>query len=134
MIQPQTRSADLVLLLLRLAFGWQMLAFHGWGKAVKLFSGDPTAFADPFGLGPVPSLVLAVFAEALCAFLLVIGLFTRWATVPLIITMVVAVFIVHQGDPWGDRELGLLYLSGYLAIAVFGPGQYSLDEQWRNRS
>lgn len=134
MIRPPTRSADLVLLLLRLAFGWQMLAFHGWGKAAKLLSGDPTAFADPFGFGPVPSLVLTVFAEGLCAFLLVIGLFTRWATVPLIITMVVAVFIVHQGDPWRDRELGLLYLSGYLAIAVFGPGQYSLDEQWRRGS
>lgn len=134
MIRPRTRSTDIVLLVIRLAFGWQMLAFHGWGKTVKLLTGDPTDFADPFGLGPVPSLTLTVLAESLCAFLLVIGLFTRWATLPLIITMLVAVMIVHHGDPWGDRELGLLYLAGYLAIAVFGPGRYSLDEQWKRRS
>ncbi|HRW76244.1 MAG: DoxX family protein [Lewinellaceae bacterium] len=134
MIHPGNRTTDWMLLGLRLAFGCQMLAFHGWGKATKLLTGDPTAFADPFGWGPVPSLVLTVFAEGLCALLLILGLFTRWAAVPLIITMLVAVFIIHQGDPWGDRELGLLYLAGYLAIAVFGPGRYSLDEQWRGRS
>ncbi len=128
------KSADLALLFLRLVFGLEMLVQHGWGKGVKLFTGDPSSFPDPLGVGSEISLALTVLAEVLCAFLVAVGLFTRWAALLLIITMGVAVFVVHYGDPWSDREMGLLYLSAYTAIAAFGPGRYSIDDQWRNRS
>ncbi|MCF8238456.1 MAG: DoxX family protein [Saprospiraceae bacterium] len=125
---------DLALLFLRLVFGLEMLVQHGWGKGVKLFTGDPSSFPDPLGVGSEASLALTVLAEGLCAFLVTIGLFTRWATLLLIITMGVAFLIVHMGDPWADREMALLYLAAFVAIGVFGPGRYSIDDQWRNRS
>lgn len=118
---------NISLLLLRLAFGLGMFFFHGWGKCEKLFSGGPVSFPDPIGWGSVMSLGLTVFAEGLCALLIAIGWFTRWAALPLVITMAVAVFVIHAGDPWGDRELGLLYMVAFLAIAVLGPGVYSVD-------
>lgn len=118
-------AIDLSLLLIRLTAGGFMFS-HGWGKMMKLTSGN-FEFADPIGLGPELSLGLAVFAEILCAFLLVIGLFTRLAAIPLIVTMIVAVFIVHSGDDFGKKELGLFYLVNYIVLFLSGAGKYSVD-------
>lgn len=116
----------LTLLLLRVTLGILMLT-HGWPKFEMLIEGGPIRFSDPIGIGKMPSLVLTVFAELFCSALLVLGVLTRLATIPLIVTMVVAVFVVHGGDPVGKRELGLLYLAGYLVVFAAGSGRYALD-------
>ncbi len=121
-------SVDIALLLLRLTFGGLMIYGHGWGKMLRLFGDGEIRFADPFGLGPVASLALAVFAEVLCAFLITIGLFTRWAVIPLIVTMLVAFLVVHIDDPFNKMEKALLYLIPYVAIWLAGPGKYSIDQ------
>ena len=122
-----SRSTDVALLILRLTFGGLMIYGHGWGKLTRLMGAEEISFADPFGLGPVASLVLAVFAEVLCAFLLMLGLFTRWVTIPLIITMLAAVFYAHAGDPFKGFEKALLYLITYFSLLIAGGGYYSLD-------
>lgn len=126
-----SKSTDIVLLLLRVTFGGLMLINHGWGKMMKCFGEGPIKFADPIGLGAEFSLYLAVFSEVVCAFLLVIGLFTRQAVIPLIITMLVAIFIVHGDDPFKKMEMGILYLVPYICILLKGAGWYSLDAQVR---
>ncbi|MCB9284438.1 MAG: DoxX family membrane protein [Lewinellaceae bacterium] len=122
-----SRFLDLTMIALRLAFGGMMLFQHGLPKLELLFWGDPSSFGDPIGLGPVASLGLAVFAEFFCALLLILGLAARLAVVPLICTMVVAVFISKGGAPIGEKELGLLYLFAFIAILIGGSGYYSLD-------
>ncbi len=61
-------------------------------------------FGNPdWGLGlPFPSLLahMAAYTEAVGALLLLLGLATRWISVPLIVTMLVAVFTVHWGSGW----------------------------------
>ena len=121
-------ATDLALLILRVASGGMMAYSHGWGKMQRLLEGD-LSFADPIGIGELPSLVLTVVAELVCGVLVALGLFTRAALVPLIITMVVAVFIVHADDPFSKMEFGLLYLVPYLALFLTGPGKISLDKQ-----
>lgn len=121
-------GTDLGLLILRLSAGGIMAYSHGWGKLQKLMSGD-MSFADPIGVGEEASLVLTVFAEFLCGILVALGLFTRAALVPLIITMLVAVFIIHADDPFGKMEFGLLYLIPYITLFLTGPGKVSLDKQ-----
>jgi len=121
-------ATDLGLLLLRIAAGGFMAYSHGWGKFQKVLSGD-MSFGDPIGVGEEASLVLTVFAEFFCGILVVAGLFTRAALVPLIITMLVAVFIVHAHDPFSKQEFGLLFLIPYLTLFLTGPGKYSLDKQ-----
>lgn len=112
-------------LILRIAGGAMMLT-HGYPKFLKLINGD-FAFGDPIGLGEEVSLVLAVFAEFICSILIVLGLFTRWATIPLIFTMLVAVFIVHGSDPFSNKELGLMYAAMFIVIGLMGPGKFSVD-------
>ena len=121
-------ATDLALLLLRLAAGGIMAYRHGWGKLQKMLSGD-MGFADPIGVGEEVSLILTVFAEFLCGILVALGLFTRAALVPLIITMLVAVFIIHADDPFSKQEFGILYLIPYITLFLTGPGKLSLDKQ-----
>lgn len=123
----ENRLQDLSLLLLRLTFGSMMFFLHGLPKVQKLLAGGGEGFFDPFGLGGQVSMGLAAFAETLCSLLVVLGLFTRWALIPLLITMLMVVFWVKWSDPLAEKELALLYLIPFLAILLSGPGWFSLD-------
>ena len=119
-------NANVGLLILRVSTGLIMLFAHGWGKLIN-FSTIAPNFPDPIGVGSTVSLALAVFAEVFCAVAVIAGLKTRWAVVPLVITMIVAVGIVHAADPWGKKELGIMYMISFLALFFTGPGKYSVD-------
>jgi putative oxidoreductase len=118
---------DFGLLLFRLAISGLMLT-HGIPKLITFFSANEVAFFDPLGLGMILTLGLAVFAEFVCSILVILGLGTRFAVIPLIATMAVAAFIVHWTDDWGTQEKPLIYMSGYLLLYFTGAGKFSLDQ------
>ena len=123
------KATDWASLILRLSLGLLMLN-HGYPKLMKFFSGEEIKFGDPIFLGVTASLTLAVFAEFFCSILIAIGLWTRLALIPLMITMLVAVSIVHFNDPMNKKELGLLYLLPYIALFLLGSGRFSVDAFW----
>ncbi len=117
---------DLGLLAVRLLAGGMTLT-HGIPKIDRLFGEGPVKFADPFGLGPEISLALVIFAEVACSILVMVGLKTRLATIPLLITMLVAAFYIHGPDTFGEKELPLLFFTLFLSLLVSGPGNYTVD-------
>lgn len=117
---------DVALLILRVMVGALMLT-HGYGKFQNLLGGGPIQFGDPLGLGVTLSLILAVFAEVFCSLFLIVGIATRLATIPLIVTMSVAAFIVHAQDAFRVKEMAILYLLIYVVLLLAGPGKYSID-------
>lgn len=119
-------NINFILMLLRLTVGVLMLT-HGVGKLSALLAEGPIQFPDPIGLGAATSLTLAVFAEFFCSILLIFGIGTRLAAIPLLTTMLVAAIIVHANDGIGKQELPLLYASIYLVIAIVGAGKISID-------
>jgi putative oxidoreductase len=121
-----TNHLDYIILLLRITVAIFMIT-HAIPKMNKLLAGGEIQFADPIGMGPAISLVLAVFAELFCSILIGFGLFTRLAALPLIITMAVAAFIAHAGDPFKQKELALIYLVIYIVLLIIGSGKYSVD-------
>lgn len=118
-------TADWGLLILRVGVGLMMAFGHGLGKFNMLLSG--AEFGDPIGLGAGLSLFLTVFAEFFCSLGLVVGLLTRAASIPLIVTMLVAALVVHADDPFGNKEKALLFLTAYIPILLAGAGRFSLD-------
>lgn len=117
------------LLVLRVGMGVLMIP-HGYDKIVK-FNEYKTQFMNFLGLGQQVSLGLDIFAEFFCALLVVFGLFTRLATIPLIIAMIVAVTMAHGGRIFADGEHAALYGIGFLALLIMGPGRYSADAMFR---
>jgi putative oxidoreductase len=118
-------SISFALLVLRLAVGGLMIP-HGYQKLLK-FAEYSSGFTDPFHVGGTASLSLAIFAEFFCSAFIVLGLMTRLATIPLIVAMLVALFISHHGEVFGDGEHAALYLAGYIALLFTGPGKISMD-------
>ena len=127
---------DLAALVLRIGFGSYMLLGHGIGKLLKLIEGGDIKFMSFLGLSPSISLSLAVFAEFIACILIIIGYKTRLAALPMIITMLVATFLIHGSDPWfmqkaveGSKEPAMIYFIGFLAIYLLGSGKYSVDDK-----
>lgn len=112
-------------LVLRVGLGVLMIPTYGYGKLVN-FSEKKGEFYNLFGMGSELSMGLAIFAEVVCSVLLITGLFTRLAIIPLMITMLVVISI-HDWELFGKHELAPAFLTGYLAILLLGPGKYSFD-------
>lgn len=119
-------SITFSLLLLRLSMGGLMIP-HGYKKLMN-FAAKSSTFADPFHIGGPLSMSLTIFAEFFCAGLILIGLMTRLATIPLIIAMSVALFYSHNGEMFGEGEKAALFLAGYIALLFTGPGKLSTDK------
>ena len=120
---------DLPLLFIRL-----ILAVGFFGPAMMKWK-DIGAIAQWFGtLGmPFPTLnaYLAASTEALGVVLLTLGLYTRIISIPLIITMLVAIVTVHlhNGFEAGNNgfEIPLYYMIMLFTLLVFGSGKISID-------
>ena len=128
-----SRPVDLGLLVLRLGFGLALMFGHGLGKIPP----EPGFVELTGSLGfPVPVLFAwaAGLSEFLGGLLLALGLLTRPAGLFVAITLAVAAFVQHAGDPFGDRELALAYFVVGIAFAVMGAGRYALDAAIRDRN
>lgn len=126
-------SVDLAALLLRVIMGGFMAYAHGWGKFQK-WDEYKLDFATPFGMPDDVAAALTIFAELFACIFIVAGLFTRIATIPIIICMAVAAFNIHAGDPLVDREGAITYLATFLVVLMLGPGKYSLDHLFFKRN
>lgn len=120
-------SKDLGKLILRIGVGGLMIP-HGYSKFVKLLEqGTDAGFANPLGIGEFPTLILAIIAELVCPVLIILGIKTRLAAILPGATMLVAAFVIHIDDPWSKMEFPLLYLTGFLAIILLGPGKWAVN-------
>jgi len=116
-------------LLGRLAVGLVFMS-TGWGKVHNL--AKVTSFFQELGI-PAPGFnaVLVGYSELICGTLLVAGLLVRLATIPLIISMIIAILTAKRADIHGVFDLvgfdEFTYLCVLVMIAILGPGSASLD-------
>jgi putative oxidoreductase len=124
-MKPVSRQ-DIALLILRVGAAGSLFFAHGWSK-ISHFSERANTFSDPLHLGSPASLALVVFAEIVCSALVGVGLLARWAVIPILVFLLVAIFIQHAADPWPRKELPLLYLLAFIPVLLLGPGRLSID-------
>ncbi len=119
----------------RLTIGWVFLQ-TGWGKLHDL--PKVVGFFTELGI-PAPQIQapLAATAEFVCGALILIGLFTRVATLPLIVTMTVAILTAKKADIHELSDLfGMgeyLYIVILLWLGAYGAGPISLDRFFARR-
>lgn len=127
MIKTMEKSnTNFALLVLRSGVALMMLT-HGVPKLMQFFSGEPIAFASVFGMSMGLSLALAVFAEVVCSVLILLGIGTRLATLPVIVTMLTAALYIHASDPFSGKEMSLLYALIFIVLLITGGGKYTVD-------
>lgn len=115
--------------LARWTVGW-IFVLSGWGKLHNL--DQVIQYFGELGI-PHPELQapFAAGTELVCGTLVLVGLLTRVASVPLIITMTVAILTAQKenvgsvGDLFGLIEWCYIALLFWLGVA--GPGPLSLD-------
>ena len=127
------RGLDFVLLILRIGIAGLMLS-HGIPKLEMLLAGGEIKFMDPIGLGDTATLALAIFAEVFCSVLILFGIGLRLAVVPLMVTMLIAIFVAHGSDGLKEKELAIHYLLTYIVLLFAGGGRLSLDSIISSRS
>jgi putative oxidoreductase len=116
---------DIAMLVLRAGAGGLIIP-RGYSKLIH-FAEKKSSFMNFMGIGSSLSLTLVIFAEFFCGMFIVLGLFTRLATIPLIISMSVVVFKVGHGDVFGKGTEGAMFLVCFLALFLCGPGRASAD-------
>lgn len=131
-LQPFMNS--LSLLVLRIVFGPLLVFLHGWPK-LQNFSALSNSFPDPLHLhSRTISLCLVLFAEIFCGVLVSLGLFTRAASVPVVIFLSVGLLKIHSHDTLEKQELAWLYFAAFFLLMLRGGGELSLDSIVRKKS
>ncbi|WP_310379224.1 DoxX family protein [Flavobacterium sp.] len=135
----QPINLDLGLLFIRIIIGL-LMAFYGYEKLIHFETMAASDFwtknVNFLGFtGKIP-LALTVFAELFCSILLIIGLLSRLALIPLLICMgfiIVAIMqfsVLNSGDNGYEINTAFVYFIIYLALFFTGPGKYSLDSRF----
>jgi putative oxidoreductase len=114
------------MLILRAGTGFWLFAKHGLDK-LQNFSTIRLHFYNFMGIGSNASLILVIFAELFCSSLVVLGLFTRLAVIPIIFMLLVAIFGAKAAQPFLNKELDFLYLIPFIVLLFCGPGRISID-------
>lgn len=113
------------MLVLRVFLGLVLIG-HGYQKLIQ-FHGLKDKFMNFMHLGSTTSLVLIIFAEFFCSFLLIIGLLTRLAAIPVLIGMGVVFFVASDADLFQNGERGGVYMAAAFLLLMVGPGKISMD-------
>jgi putative oxidoreductase len=116
---------DLGLLFLRLTGSLLLLHVHGLPKVFH-FTEELTRIEDPFGIGPYMSLIPAIIAEVICPVLIIFGVATRLACLPIIGVLLVAMLVVHPGWSIAEGQFGWLLLIIFTTLAFTGPGRWRI--------
>ena len=119
----------LPLLIVRICLGGLFLS-TGWGKVHNLEK--VTAFFTELHIpAPAFNAGLVGYSELFCGALLLIGLASRLATIPLLVSMTVALLTAKRGDIHGITglfgEVEFTYLCMLFVVLVIGPGGASID-------
>lgn len=130
-LKPQPFDADFSIFFLRLILGG-LFTWHGLDALMhyKLYL---SMSQSTIGLPASVEFNLVVFAQFICGILILLGLLTRLAVIPVFITMAVAFLVAHKGQPFFQKELPFVYGLLCIAVFIFGGGRYSADNMLQKR-
>ncbi|AZF47507.1 DoxX family protein [Pseudomonas sp. R2-7-07] len=124
----EIKKQDVGLLFLRVSGALFLLWVHGLPKLLH-YSEQLKLIEDPFHLGAPITLLLAIFAEVLCPLLIIAGVWTRLACLPILAVLVIALLVVHPEWTLFEGQFGWLLMIIFTSILIAGPGSLRLGQR-----
>jgi putative oxidoreductase len=124
-ISPKATGYNGTLLFLRMLFGLLMIT-QGLTKLCHCEQ-QPAFYSSLLSWDSRLSLVMIIPVEIGCSVFLILGLFTRMAAIPLLLSMTIPVFVTHAADTFAKKELIIIYTAMYLLFLFTGGGELSFD-------
>ena len=118
-------STDLGLLFLRVGSSVIVLIVHGLPKA-RHYRAEAARIEDPFHFGRKLTMAFAIFAEVVCPLLVIVGIATRFAALPIMVVTLIALLRVHPEWTIDQAQFAWMLLVLFGTIAIAGAGAYSL--------
>ena len=124
------KQAQVALGIIRIVAGVIFMA-HGYQKFFMMGLPGVTGFFTQVG-APLPGITAIVVAtlELAGGFALLIGFFARFIAIPLALDIAGAIVLVHIRNGFfvpGGVEFVMLLMAAAIAIAIAGPGKFSVD-------
>jgi putative oxidoreductase len=123
-------APDVALLFLRITSSVLVLLVHGLPKA-NHYASQLDAIEDPLHFGKTLTLSFAIFAEVVCPLLVIAGIATRLAALPIMLVSVVALGLVHREWTLDQGQFAWMLLIMFGAIAIGGAGRYRVARRPR---
>ena len=114
------------MLLLRVAVSLEIAIVHGF-KKIGVGVAQAENVPNPLHLPEAFNNVFAIAANIVFPFFVLIGLFTRLATLPTLAVTLTGYFVVHWNDSLLLKDTPFIYSLIFLTILILGPGKYSVD-------
>jgi putative oxidoreductase len=98
---------------------------HGLPKAIH-YTSQLEAIEDPLHFGKTLTLGFAIFAEVMCPLLMIAGIATRLAALPIMLVCVIALGLVHREWTLDQGQFAWMLLVMFGTIAIGGAGRYRI--------
>lgn len=131
-VEKRMAASDVALCWLRISGCLMLMSVHGLPKLLH-FQRELGLIEDPFGIGSGLTLSLAIFAEVLCPVLIIVGVLTRLATLPILFLLAVSVILVHPEWSLAEGQFAWLLLIIFSTIFIAGSGRMALGSNLSRR-
>jgi putative oxidoreductase len=119
-------SFDFGMLFFRIAIATQLIIVHGL-KKIGIGTEMAEKVPNPFHFPDILNQSLAIASNLIFPLFVILGWYTRLATIPILAITLTGYFVVHWGDPLLVSDIPFMYSLGFLFIFCSGPGIYSID-------
>ena len=123
-ISPVTFNFSL--LVFRVSLSLQIIVVHGF-KKVGINVAEAEKIPNPLHFPETFNHAFAVSANLFFPVLVILGLFTRIAILPILAVTLTGYFVLHWNDALLIKDTPFMYSLSYLLLLMLGPGRYSVD-------
>lgn len=125
-IYPAKSRFDLSMLLFRIVISLQLMIAHGL-KKIGAGVAEAEKVPNPLQLPEIFNQYFAIAANLFFPVLVIVGLLTRLAVLPVLAVTLTGYFVVHWNDSLLEKDMPFMYSVVFLLLLLIGPGKYSLD-------
>jgi putative oxidoreductase len=132
-VYPGAKEFNIGLLVFRILLSAELMIVHGL-KKIGIGTTEAEQVPNPLHFPYAFNQAFAITANLIFPVFIILGLFTRFAILPVIAVTLTGYFVVHWHDSLLEKDTPFMYSLSYLLLLALGPGKYSVDYLLHKRS